>query len=185
MDPKQIDELRRWGQRLSRDEDQPELRSAGRAILMLIQEVESLQDAPPTEPPADEPGAPGPGEQAEPPRPAPRSRRSHRVRGMRRLAVALTVLGALIFATFALGSRLAAPSLDPQGPERNAQIGPAVLPSLKFSVGADPSILNKVHWELDGTDVTGKAYYTGGRFVLDGNQLKDGEHRLTASAAGG
>src|SRR3954451_10735445 len=83
MDPKQIDELRRWGQRLSRDEDQPELRSAGRAILMLIQEVESLQTSPPTEPPADEPGAPA-AEQAEPPRPRPSSRRSHRVRGMRR-----------------------------------------------------------------------------------------------------
>jgi hypothetical protein len=60
-----------------------------------------------------------------------------------------------------------------------------VLPSLKFSVGADPSVLGRVRWKLDGKDVTGDAYFTAGRFVLDGDRLRDGDHRLQASVAGG
>lgn len=181
MDQKQIEELRRWGQQLAREEDQSELRSAGRAILLLIDEVESLRTAgeppPPTDdsPPADEPPARSP-------RP---TRRRRRLRGLRRLAVLVAALGALIFATLALGARLSAPSLDAAGPSRNAQIGPALLPSLKFSVGADQSVLDRVRWQLDGTDVTGRAYYDAGRFVFDGNHIADGEHHLKATAAGG
>ena len=46
-------------------------------------------------------------------------------------------------------------------------------------------MLDRVHWKLDGTDVTGKAYMKGGRFVLDGNRLRDGNHRIQATAPGG
>ena len=96
----------------------------------------------------------------------------------------MVALGALVFATYALGARIGAPGLDPQGPA-NAAVGPATLPSLKFSVGADQSVLDRVHWKLDGADVTGKAYMQDGRFVLDGNRLADGQHRVQATAAGG
>jgi len=51
VDPSQIDELRRWGEQLSRDDSQPELRSAGRAILLLIAENERLRT--PAPPPVD------------------------------------------------------------------------------------------------------------------------------------
>jgi hypothetical protein len=95
------------------------------------------------------------------------------------------VLAALIFATFALGAELTAPSLDPEGPANGTGIGPALLPSLKFSVGADPHVLDKVHWKLDGKDVTGQAYFDAGRMFFDGNRIADGEHRLQATVAGG
>src|SRR3954454_4014857 len=156
MDRTQLDELRTWGQKLSRDESSADLRASGRAILLLVDEVEKLRSAPPpADPPNDQSREP-----AEQPRPPSRKRRSHRIRGLRRLAVALAVLGALIFATLALGARLAAPSLDADGPPGKAQIGPALLPSLKFSVGADQTVLDKVRWKLDGKDVTGDAYFT-------------------------
>ena len=69
--------------------------------------------------------------------------------------------------------RRAARRAEPRrrGPRGPGPIGPAILPSLKFSVGADPSVLDRVHWKLDGKDVTGDAYFTAGRFVLDGDRL--------------
>src|SRR5262245_57482690 len=179
VDAGQIDELRRWGQQLADDESKPELQPAGRAILLLIDEVERLQaDEPPDEPPAGDGADPEP---AQPPRPEKRSifRRYHR------LAIAVVVLGALVFATFALGAKLSAPGLDPEGPSARAAIGPATLPSLRFSVGADQSVLDRVRWKIDGDDVTGRAYMKGGRFVLDGNRIRDGAHRVQATAPGG
>src|SRR5262249_21990538 len=152
MDTSQLDELRRWGQQLTRDDSSPDQRAAGRAILLLVDEVERLSTEEPA-PPEDEPPPPreedGP---APPPRspPKPKSWFS----GLRKLVIAGVVVGALVFATLALGARFTRPSLDAQGPAANAGIGPALLPSLKFSVGADPSVLNRVHWRLDGKDVT-------------------------------
>ena len=191
MDAGQIDELRRWGRRLSEDESHPELQPAGRAILLLIDEVERLRaqiptGGPPSAPPSQDGDGGAPVAEPEPEAP-PRPRRKkpgifHRYR---RLAIAAAVLGALVFATLALGARLSAPGLDPQGPAANTAVGPAKLPSLSFSVGADQSVLDRVHWRLDGTDVTGKAYLKDGRFVLDGNRLSDGQHRVQATAPGG
>jgi hypothetical protein len=180
VDAGQIDELRRWAQKLSEDESHPELQPAGRAILLLIDEIERLGAQEPA-PPQDEP--PPPAEDG----PAPPQRRRPKPKGwfsgLRKLVIVGAVVAALVFATLALGARFARPSLDAQGP--NAGIGPALLPSLKFSVGADPSVLNRVHWRLDGKDVTSAAYFSGGRFILDGDQLHDGRHILEASAAGG
>jgi peptidoglycan/xylan/chitin deacetylase (PgdA/CDA1 family) len=189
VDAGQIDELRSWGQKLSEDQSHPELQPAGRAILLLIDEVERLRAQIPTdEPPAQDGGGGGPAVEVEPePEPTPRPRRKKPgfFDRYRRLAIAAVVLGALVFATFALGARIGAPSLDPQGPQANAAVGPARLPSLSFSVGADHSVLERVRWKLDGADVTGKAHMKGGRLVLDGNRLADGAHRVQASAAGG
>ena len=46
-------------------------------------------------------------------------------------------------------------------------------------------MLDRVRWKIDGADVTGRAYLQGGRFVLDGNHLRDGSHRVQATAPGG
>jgi hypothetical protein len=179
VDAGQIDELRRWGRQLADDASQPELQPAGRAILLLIDEIERLQgERPPAEPPS------GDGVDLEPEQPPPGEKRSLFPR-FHRLAIAAVVLGALVFATFALGAKLSAPGLDPQGPAAHAAIGPAKLPSLRFSVGADQSVLDRVHWRIDGDDVTGQAYMKDGRFVLDGNRLRDGVHRVQATAPGG
>ncbi len=190
VDAGQIAELRRWAQHLSEDESHAELRPAGRAILLLIEEVERLHAERPTdgpgpgEPPDADSGEPDPPPDGEDrSRPWKRSRR--RLLGLRRLAVVAAVLGALLFATFALGAKLAAPGLDPEGPAMGAAVGPALLPALKFSVGADPSVLDHVHWKLDDVDVTARAYFARGRFFLDGNRLADGAHRVQATAAGG
>jgi hypothetical protein len=185
VDAGHIDELRSWGRQLAEDEALPDLQPAGRAILLLIDEIERLQAADetdgPSEPPqAGEGGAPDPDPPRRPSRPRPAW-----LDRFRKFAIVAVVLGALVFATFALGARLSAPGLDPQGPKGNAAMGPATLPSLRFSVGADPSVLDRVHWKIDGVDVTGRAYMTAGRFVLDGNHLPDGTHRVQATARGG
>jgi peptidoglycan/xylan/chitin deacetylase (PgdA/CDA1 family) len=187
VDAGQIDELRRWGRQLAEDESQPELQPAGRAILLLIDEVERLQsEQPKTEPPADDGGDAEATEPETEDRPPADEKRGFfdRFHRFHRLGIVAVVLGALVFATFALGAKLSAPGLDPQGPAHTA-IGPATLPSLKFSVGADQTVLDRVRWKVDGVDVTGQAYMQGGRFVLDGNHIRDGSHRVQATAPGG
>jgi peptidoglycan/xylan/chitin deacetylase (PgdA/CDA1 family) len=190
VDPRQIEELRRWGERLSQDQSHPELRPAGRAILMLIAENEQLRAVPPSEPPSSDGGSDD--DDAEPPPAAPRRREPRRRRqerrwfhGLFRLAVALGILAALVFATLALGAQLSRPSLDAIGPSHGAGIGPALLPSLKFSVGGSPATLDGVHWQLDGVDVTDRALPFRGRLVFDGSSLKDGPHVLEATVSGG
>ena len=190
MEREQIDELRRWGQRLAEDESHPELKPAGRAILMLIAENEQLRSATPPElPPQDDDSYEddqGPPPPYEPRRREPRRRTPEKkwFHGFRQLAIAGVVIGALVFATLALGAQLSKPSLDARGPSRGAGIGPALLPSLKFSVGASPTTLNRVRWRLDGVDVTTRALPSKGRLVFDGSALKDGPHVLKASVSG-
>ncbi|HKP18275.1 MAG TPA: putative glycoside hydrolase, partial [Gaiellaceae bacterium] len=94
------------------------------------------------------------------------------------------VLAALSFATLALGARLTRPSLDAAGPPAGAGIGPALLPSLRFSVGGAAGVLDDVRWTLDGVDVTDRAHRANGRLVFSGTSLPDGPHRLVASAEG-
>jgi peptidoglycan/xylan/chitin deacetylase (PgdA/CDA1 family) len=189
VDAGQIAELRRWAKGLARDESHPDLRAAGRAILLLLEEIDRLgsttprppQPPPeqPEEPPEDDEQAAATGQAA------PRRFEPKRWRGLFRLAVALGILGALVFATFALGARLAAPTLDAEGPSPSAAIGPALLPSLEFSVSGSRRVLDRVRWNLDGVDVTSRAYASKGRLVFKGTSLADGAHRLRASVTGG
>jgi peptidoglycan/xylan/chitin deacetylase (PgdA/CDA1 family) len=192
VDAAQIEELRRWGERLARDQLHPELRPAGRAILLLIEEIERLSAA--EEPPEDD-GAPGggdddsaPAEDDQAPPPARRSRAARRQKGWFhkafRLTIAATILAALVFATFALGARFTAPSLDALGPSKGTGIGPALLPTLNFSVGGSSSVLDHVHWRLDGVDVTSRALPSRDRVGFDGSSLPDGHHTLQATVAG-
>jgi peptidoglycan/xylan/chitin deacetylase (PgdA/CDA1 family) len=189
VDPRQIEELRRWGQRLAQDESHPELKPAGRAILMLIAENEQLRTTPPDDSTDD-----GHDDDQAPPLYESRARRllEGRPRPSRdqsrrwfKIAVAGGILAALVFATLALGAQLAKPSLDALGPTKGTGIGPALLPSLKFSVGGSPTTLTHVHWRLDGVDVTNKVLPSKGRLVFDGSSLEDGSHVLKATAAGG
>ncbi len=181
MDTGQIAELRRWAEGLARDDANRELQAAGRAILLLVEEIERLRAAPRPPGSSQSPSPPEPpddGEETDE-EPKPRS-----WRGLFRLAIGLAVLGALVFATLALGARLTAPSLDAEGPSSGQGIGPALLPSLEFSVGASQDVLNRVHWNLDGVDVTNRAYSSQGRVVFKGTSLGDGAHQLRASATG-
>jgi peptidoglycan/xylan/chitin deacetylase (PgdA/CDA1 family) len=180
VDAGQISELRRWAEGLAGDQSQADLRAAGRAILLLIEEVERLGSTPPAPPGPPTTGwevLPEPAEHR--PRGGPR-----RWRSLFRLAVPFGVLAALVFATLALGSRLSAPSLDAEGPAHGAGIGPALLPSLEFSVRGSPGVLDRVRWKLDGVDVSSRAYTSRGRLVFKGTSLGDGPHRLQASATG-
>jgi peptidoglycan/xylan/chitin deacetylase (PgdA/CDA1 family) len=196
VDTGQIAELRRWAEGLERDETNRELRAAGRAILLLIEEIERLRAAGPPPPRSTQPPPPpeSPESDEESPEEEERvgARRRRREepeprswRGLFRLAIGLCILGALVFATLALGARLAAPSLDAEGPSQGAGIGPALLPSLAFSVGGNQGVLHRVRWNLDGVDVTDRAYSSAGRVVFKGTSLGDGSHRLKASVTGG
>ncbi len=182
MEAGQIAELRRWGKRLAEDESHPELRPAGRAILLLIEEIERLRAVGPPAPPPPPSAEDGDETDAQDEQARQARRWGH---GFFRLAVALALLGALVFATLALGARISAPSLDAAGPSQGAGIGPALLPALRFSVGGDQSVLDGVHWKLDGADVTTRAYSSKGRIVFDGSSLGEGTHRLSATVAGG
>jgi len=199
VDTGQIAELRRWAQGLAQDEAHRELQAAGRAILLLIEEIERLGAGAPRPPRSPQPPAPPEApksdeeptaeEEPEPPRRRRRRRRRQETgprswRGLFRLTVGLGVVGALVFATFALGARLAAPSLDSMGPSQGAWIGPALLPSLEFSVGGGQRVLDRVRWNLDGVDVTNRVYSSKGRVVFRGTSLADGSHRLKASVTG-
>jgi peptidoglycan/xylan/chitin deacetylase (PgdA/CDA1 family) len=195
VDAGQIDELRRWGERLARDESHPELRPAGRAILLLIEEITRLRasapsdppnpPAPPSSPPRDPTAAEARQEPSSTERKHQRKRERRWFHGFRRLALVAGVVAALVFTTLALGARLSAPSLDADGPSRGVGIGPAHLPSLQFSVGAAPTVLDRVRWTLDGVDVSSRAYRSKGRLVFKGASLPDGPHRLQASVSGG
>jgi peptidoglycan/xylan/chitin deacetylase (PgdA/CDA1 family) len=191
VDAAQIEELRRWGERLAHDQSHPELRPAGRAILLLIAENERLRapaEPPDEDAPRDEDDQPPLDDDGDEARGARRSRagrsRKRWFHKAFRLAIAGAILGALVFATLALGARLTAPSLDALGPSQGAGIGPALLPSLKFSVGGSPSTLDHVHWRLDGVDVTNRALPYRGRVRFDGSSLRDGPHTLKATVAG-
>ena len=195
METGQIAELRRWAEGLAHDEANRELRAAGRAILLLIEELERVRGAAPRPPRSPQPPPPSEppdaGEETDDVEPVPAWRRRREEpkpkgwRGLFRLAIGLSILGALVFATLAVGARLAAPSLDAQGPSQNAGIGPALLPSLEFSVGGNQGVLDRVRWNLDGVDVTDRAYSSKGRVVFKGTSLGDGVHRLKASVTGG
>jgi peptidoglycan/xylan/chitin deacetylase (PgdA/CDA1 family) len=111
--------------------------------------------------------------------------RGRRRRGIRRLAILIAGLGALVFATFSLGAALAAPDLHAQGPLANAKVGPKQLPKLAFSIRAGHSEVTHASWKLDGVDVSSQALVVGDTAVLRGTSVPDGDHRLTVHVSGG
>src|SRR5207249_3532908 len=108
-----------------------------------------------------------------------------RRRGLRRLVFVLAGLGALVFATFSLGARLAAPSLHAQGPAGGAMLGPAGLERLAFSIRSGRSEVAHATWKLDGLDVSSRALVVGDTAVLRGSAFPDGSHELSVHVRGG
>jgi hypothetical protein len=220
VDAKQLAELERWANHLRQEGSNGEARAAGRAILMLVAEVERLReggDAPPPSPPpapserppppADEPSRrPGPvdaedwlsdGDGGGPtispatalervPRRRDRAggRLSRRNRGRLRLALAVVILGALIFGAYSTAAYVARPDLSAGGPAEGAKIGATRRNQLVFWVNGATGTLRKTHWHLDGNDVTQATRLAGDRLVYDATKVPDGSHTLTVSAAG-
>jgi peptidoglycan/xylan/chitin deacetylase (PgdA/CDA1 family) len=187
MEQDRAAELRRWAGQLTNADD-AEKRAAGRAILLLLDELATSPD-----PPAEGDAAPAEDAAvtvAPPPadvrrRARDQERRRRRNGGLLRLGVVLAVVGGLVYGGIAVGAIVAAPTLHAAGPVPNAVVGPATLPRLAFSVGGDHGTLEKATWKLDGVDVSEQARLRGDRLVFDGSKLGDGEHRLSVSAAGG
>ena len=191
MEEGQRRELRRWAEQLKAAEDR-EKRAAGRAIILLIEELDRRDPSgPPRRPaagaPDEAPAGEDAGEERRPrERTRPRSRNTEkRRRGLARLTIATTLLGGIVYGGLAVGAILAAPTLHASGPSHGIRVGPAGLPTLSFSVGGSQATLDRTHWKLDGVDVTDRAYLESGRLTFDGSRLGDGDHRLSVSATGG
>ncbi len=107
--------------------------------------------------------------------------RRRKRRRLRRTGLAVAALGALIFATFAVGAQIAAPDLHAQGPKGNALIGPKQLRRLAFTIRSGRSEVTKAHWRLDGLDVTGRVLVAGDTATFPARRLADGKHELNVS----
>jgi hypothetical protein len=97
---------------------------------------------------------------------------------------AVPVLAGLVFASYAVAARVAAPDLVTGGPPPGARIGAAGLDALAFWVEADAAEARKTEWRLDGRDVTGRARLRDGRLVLTAYDLPDGRHTVQALRRG-
>src|SRR5215218_2058337 len=108
-----------------------------------------------------------------------RRRRSHRTRVVAIVvpAVALTV------GTYAGAARVATPDVDAHGPS-DSLVGAAELPRLAFWAGASQGVLERLHWNVDGRDVSELATLAGDRAVLDARKLADGDHTISVASSG-
>src|SRR5215213_1165287 len=160
-----VDEARRaelgpWARSVAAESESADARAAARAIALLLEEVARLEQEL---------------EGLRAAEPAPRPGRFSRRGG----TVGLVAVG-VVSATVALGVRALAPDLAAAGPDQGARIGAAAAQRLAFSVEAEPETLARVHWLVDGVDVTSRAHVSRGRSVLRGSDLPDGEHRVEA-----
>jgi peptidoglycan/xylan/chitin deacetylase (PgdA/CDA1 family) len=101
----------------------------------------------------------------------------------RRTLVAVVAM-AVAAAGGGVGFRLLAPELAAAGPPSGALIGATAAEQLVFSVGADAATLAKIRWTIGDEDVTARASVAGGRSLLRGSDLPDGEHEIVAAVAG-
>jgi peptidoglycan/xylan/chitin deacetylase (PgdA/CDA1 family) len=181
VDPVQAGELRRWAERLGRSADRDK-RVAARAIIMLLDELAHAEQPPPAPPRERGRTERKPDRRTQARTERATARRKRRRRGLLRLSLVLVLVGGVVYGTLAVGAVVAAPNLDALGPPQDARIGPVGLPTLGFSVDGE---LSSVRWTLDGADVTKLARLRNGRILFDGSRLRDGRHRLRASASGG
>jgi peptidoglycan/xylan/chitin deacetylase (PgdA/CDA1 family) len=103
-----------------------------------------------------------------------------------RLRLVAVVAGILVLAvtSLAFGARAAEPDLEATGPAGEAKIGAARVGELVFSIAADSAHLTRSSWELNGEDVTEQAELAGGAATFRGEELPDGEYRLTVDVPG-
>lgn len=202
MDAKQLAELERWAKHLRQEGDTGEARAAGRAILLLVAEVERLQDdggGPPGPAGADQPSVDEPAgddwlasdtdtravEVERPPRrPRPRANLSRRNRGRLRLVLAVAILLLLVFGAYSAAARIARPNLEAGGPAEDAKIGANRRHELVFWLRAGTGTLHETSWKLDGKNVTSSTRLAGDRLVYDATRIADGTHTLAVSAPG-
>lgn len=189
--PEQLEKARAWARSVLGNGTSAELKAAARAILLLSDDVESLQTGAAV--PRRATQAPGRGA----PRSAPERERAGgggggvgpqvaRARRRWRRTHPLTVLAAVIplavlFLVF-VGFRAASPSLDGEGPENGTVLNAAKAKTASFSVAA--SSADSVSWSLDGSDASGKATFADGRSTYRPGKLDDGRHTIAASTGG-
>ena len=139
----------------------PELKAAGRGILLLCEEIAALRGEEAEVPPPAAPYAPG-AEGLRLPRPSLR-------------LLLLVGVPAVAVAGLLLAGTLSAPELDARGSPGGGLVGARALPQLRFSVAAEAG---NARWTLDGEDVTDRAAAANGRLVLRPGALPDGRHVL-------
>ncbi len=184
--PEQLAKARTWARSVLTNGSSSELKAAARAILLLSDDVEALQN-----------GEARPRQTARASQPATETTRRRSSGGGfgPQVAIAhrrwrrthpLTVLAALVpllvlFLVFVL-FRAVAPGLDPRGPSNGAVLGAAEVKTLTFSVDANDK--GSVDWTLDGDDVIAKAAFADGRSTYKPGKLADGDHTVKARVGG-
>lgn len=137
--------------------------------------------------PADDRDVPDPGAATNEIRHARRARteelRRRRRAGQARLALVLGAAVVVLGGGYEAAARVAAPDLDATAPG-DAFVNAADLATLTFSVRAGDSLLERIRWEIDGRNVTGRARREGERFVLRPRDLTDGSHTVAVRADG-
>ena len=176
MDAERRTEIRRWAEGLERSEV-AELRAAGRALTMLVEENEELaRRLERLEPPG--PAGP-PIEEETRPRRERRAPRAKRAFPWRLVGVFAAVV-VLAAAVAALAMAAVRPDLEAGGAEDGATLGSGALAQLSFWASGEGEA--EAEWRLDGRPVTPKR--NGDRLVFRPGKLADGEHLLEISVAG-
>jgi hypothetical protein len=98
---------------------------------------------------------------------------------------AIAVVGAAVTGAIKAASAAFAPSLSLEGPRSGAAIGLAGAAKLSFAVRAQPNVLAKQRWMLDGRDVTARVEAQGSRLVLRLGRLPEGGHTFAITQGGG
>jgi peptidoglycan/xylan/chitin deacetylase (PgdA/CDA1 family) len=178
MDAERRTEIRRWAEGLERSEV-AEVRAAGRALTMLVEENEELarrlEDFEP-------PGPTGPPLETETRQPPRRERSARRTKKAFpwRLAGVFAAAVVLAAAVAALAMAAARPDLEAGGAEDGATLGSAELSRLSFWASGEGEA--DAEWRLDGRSVTPQR--DGARLVFRPGKLADGEHLLEISVGG-
>lgn len=178
MDAERRTEIRRWAEALERSEV-AEMRAAGRALAMLVEENEDLaRRLAPLEPPApsDQPPSAGATPTPRPPRRARRTRKAFPWRLAGVLGGAL--LGAAILTALAMAA--VRPDFRVGGVDDGAVVGPTALAQVAFWAAGEGDA--RAEWRLDGRKVVPRRQ--GDRLVFRPRKLRDGEHVLEVSVGG-
>jgi peptidoglycan/xylan/chitin deacetylase (PgdA/CDA1 family) len=178
MDGERRTEIRRWAEGLERS-DVAEVRAAGRALSLLVDEneeltrrLERLEPRGPAGPPPDATDAP-------PGRGGKRGPRARKAFPWRLVSVVAAVVAVAAVVT-ALAMAAVRPNLKAGGAEDGATLGPAALARLTFWAGGEGQA--EAEWRLDGRKVAPRR--DGERLVFRPGKLADGKHLLEISVGG-
>ena len=185
--PEQLAKARSWARSVLGNGSSSEMKAAARAILLLSDDVEELQQGR-TVPRRTDPNRQtrtqfsrrrGDGGGGLAPQVAVARRRWRRTHPLTVLAALIPLV--VLFLVFLI-FRAVAPALDPTGPQSGAVLGAAQVKTVSFSV--DASRQGAVHWTLDGDDVSTDADFANGRSTYRPGKLADGAHVVEARVGG-